>query len=54
MNLYVLCDTQPDFYSLFLVDALTVYTRFAVAAGTVNNGSAIFNAARNSVTSGGP
>ena len=37
---------------MFLYDAMKVYGRFATQAGTINNGTAIFDAAKGSVTKG--
>lgn len=45
---------QPDMYSFFLYDALMLYAKLATKLGTINNGTALFNAASNTLMKGGP
>ncbi|KAK2144110.1 hypothetical protein LSH36_785g03085 [Paralvinella palmiformis] len=44
---------KPDFYSLFLYDAMKVYARFATEESTTSNGRVLFDAAKRSITRGG-
>ena len=52
----IVCHFQPDFYSLFLYDSVKAYSYAARKVldqgGDLRNGSALFEAAQNSVIQG--